>query len=67
MTDLKSMYAWKWIPGYQANRPKMPAEARVTVDGTQRYLPWARADMSIKRPLLPWEHRLGNDWRGIKA
>ena len=67
MTDLTNKYAWKWIPGHQANRPKMPSEARVTVEGTKRYLPWARADMGIKRPVLPWEHRLGNDWRGVKA
>ena len=67
MTEQKSLYAWKWIDGYQANRPMMPSEARVTVTGTKRYLPWARADMGSPRPLLPWEHRLGNDWRGIKA
>ena len=67
MTDEKNLYAWKWIPGFGANRPMMPAEKRVTVTGTQRRLPWARADMGMPRPLLPWEHRLGNDWRGIKA
>lgn len=61
------MYAWKWIDGYGANRPMMPSEHRTTVNGTRRYLPWARADMDKARPLLPWEHRLGNDWRGIKA
>jgi len=66
-TDLKSLYAWKWIDGYGANRPMMPSEARTTVTGTQRHLPWARADMELPRPLLPWEHRTGNDWRGIKA
>jgi hypothetical protein len=67
MSELTSRYAWKWIDGYQAKRPMMPSEARVTTEGTKRYLPWARADMGHPRPLLPWEHRLGNDWRGIKA
>ncbi|MBX3283758.1 MAG: hypothetical protein R2746_06660 [Acidimicrobiales bacterium] len=67
MSETKSLYAWKWIDGHGANRPMMPSEARATVTGTQRYLPWARADMVLPRPLLPWEHRLGNDWRGIKA
>jgi hypothetical protein len=44
-----------------------PAEARTTVEGTRRLLPWARADLDLPRPLLPWEHRTGNDWRGIKS
>ena len=66
-TETLSLYAWKWIPGGAAKRPMRPSEMRVTVNGTQRRLPWARADMGMGRPLLPWEHRLGNDWRGIKA
>ena len=67
MPDNDLPYAWKWTDGHQSNRPLMPSEHRVTVTGTKRYLPWARADMGRPRPLLPWEHRLGNDWRGIKA
>lgn len=67
MTSEKSLYAWKWIDGGTANRPMMPSESRITVTGTRRHLPWARADMALPRPLLPWEHRTGNDWRGIKA
>lgn len=67
MTDTKNLYAWKWIDGHGANRPMMPSEARTTTEGVKRYLPWARADMDQPRPLLPWEHRTGNDWRGIKA
>ena len=67
MTEDKSLYAWNWIGGYQANRPMLPSEKRTTVEGTVRRLPWARADMGSPRPLLPWEHRTGNDWRGIRA
>lgn len=67
MADTKNLYAWKWIDGYQANRPMLPSEWRVTATGTQRMLPWARAHLGHPRPLLPWEHRLGNDWRGIKG
>lgn len=67
MSELKSLYAWNWIAGGHSNRPMRPSEARVTVTGTQRYLPWARADMGMARPMLPWEHRTGNDWRGLRA
>ena len=40
---------------------------RDTDTGTRRLLPWARADMGSPRPMLPWEHRTGNDWRGLRA
>ncbi len=42
MSETKTLYAWKWIDGYGANRPMMPSEARTTVSGTKRYLPWAQ-------------------------
>ena len=61
----KSMYAWKWVDGFGSRRPKMPSEQRDTAFGTKRMLPWARAEMGSPRPLLPWEHRLGNDWRSL--
>lgn len=67
MSDAKSLYAWNWIDGFVSKRPMMPSEKRDTVSGTKRYLPWARADMGEPRPLLPWEHRTGNDWRGLRA
>ena len=67
MTERKSMLAWKWIDGNHARRPMRPSERRDTVEGTQRYLPWARASMGSGRPMLPWEHRTGNDWRGLRS
>ena len=67
MAESKTLYAWNWIDGHGARRPMLPSEARDTVEGTRRYLPWARADMGTPRPLLPWSNRTANDWRGIKA
>jgi hypothetical protein len=66
MTDPnRSLLAFQWVDGFQARRPMLPSEARNTTTGVTRRLPWARADMGASRPLLPWEHSLGNDWRGI--
>ncbi len=67
MTDTNATLPWKWVSGFQARRPLLPSEARTTVSGTKRYLPSARADMGMPRPLLPWQSRSANDWRGIKA
>ncbi|QXC62790.1 hypothetical protein KSP35_08415 [Aquihabitans sp. G128] len=68
MTDTTStLYAWKWIDGFGARRPQLPSEKRANGTSVTKMLPWARAEMGAPRPLLPWEDRLGNDWRGIKA
>ena len=67
MTDDKSLFAWQWVDGHLARRPKLPSEKRVGGTRVTRRLPWARAELGAPRPLLPWEHRTGNDWRGIKA
>ena len=63
----KSLFASKWVEGVHARRPMRPSEARDTVTGTRRYLPWARAEHGSPRPMLPWEHRTGNDWRGLRS
>ena len=67
ITSVPTLYAFKWIPGFQARRPMLPSERRTTVSGTKRYLPGARADMGLPRPLLPWKSKPANDGRGIKA
>lgn len=67
MSTKKSLLAWHWVDGHGARRPMLPSEARDTVTGTKRHLPWARADMGTARPMLPWEHRTGNDWRGLRS
>ena len=62
MGTLNGITPFQWVDGFASRRPKLPSEKRVTATGTPRLLPAARADTS-KRPLLPWEHRLANDWR----
>ena len=66
MTENQSLLPWMWVDGFKARRPMLPSEARVGA-GTKRLLPWARAEMGSPRPMLPWEHRTGNDWRGLRA
>lgn len=65
MTDRTDL-PFKWVSGFNARRPLLPSEKRTTVTGVKRMLPAARADMGAPRPMLPWAHRAGNDWRGIK-
>lgn len=67
MQPTKYLLASKWIPGSSSRRPMLPSEARVGGTSTVRRLPWARADFGAPRPMLPWEHRTGNDWRGVTA
>lgn len=69
MTDLnageKIALPWKWVEGRQARRPLLPSEMRTAATRTRRLLPAARADMGSSRPMLPWQNRAGNDWRGV--
>ncbi len=67
MAEKQTLLPWLWIDGHGSRRPMLPSEARDTGTGTRRLLPWARAEMGSPRPLLPWEHRTGNDWRGLRA
>jgi hypothetical protein len=67
MSENQTLLPWLWVDGYGSRRPMLPSEMRDTSGGTRRLLPWARAEMDRPRPLLPWEHRTGNDWRGLRA
>ena len=57
---------FRWVAGAGSRRPLRPSEHRVTMTGTRRFLPSARATVSEPRPLLPWSNLAGNDWRGVK-
>jgi hypothetical protein len=65
MSELNGISPVGWIEGYKSRRPKLPSEKRTTMEGAKRMLPAARAPMPARRPLFPWEHRLGNDWRNM--
>ena len=67
MSDNQSLLPWKWVDGFGSRRPMLPSESRDVGIRTKRLLPWARAEMGSPRPMLPWEHRTGNDWRGLRA
>lgn len=67
MIENQTLLPWMWVEGFDSRRPMLPSEARAVGSGTKRRLPWARAEMGSPRPTLPWEHRTGNDWRGLRA
>lgn len=65
MSDVNVMLPWSWVERPRARRPKLPSQMRTSGTRVTEKLPWARADHRSPRPLLPWEHRTGNDWRGV--
>jgi len=67
MSATNTLLASNWVEGHLANRPMLPSEMRVGTSGTRAKLPWARADLESPRPLLPWKHRTGNDWRSLRT